>query len=44
MVLSYLPALDFDPAALRYFSADMLASAQQTLRDEADIRLPGLDL
>lgn len=44
MVLSYLPALDFDPAALRYFSADMLASAQQTLKDEADIRLPGLDL
>jgi hypothetical protein len=44
MVLSYLPALDFDPAALRYFSANMLASAQQTLRDEADIRLPGLDL
>ncbi|WP_068634753.1 GSU2403 family nucleotidyltransferase fold protein [Thauera butanivorans] len=42
MILSWLPAFEFDPARLRYFSAEMLQQAQSVLGQEADIRLPGL--
>ncbi len=43
LILSWLPALEFEPGQLRYFSADMLHLAQQTLEHEAGIRLPGVD-
>lgn len=43
LILSYLPALEFEPGQLRYFSADMLQIARQALEDEAGIRIPGVD-
>jgi len=43
LVQTYLPALPFDPARLRFFSADMLAEARGTIEQDSDIRLPGVD-
>lgn len=43
LTLAYLPSLKFEPRKLRFFSADMLQLAQQTLEDEAGVRLPGID-
>jgi hypothetical protein len=42
-VLAYLPTLPFDPARLRFFSADMLAQARRTIESDSDIRLPGVE-
>lgn len=43
LVLEYLPALEFDPAQLRFFSAQMLKDARRMLSDKEGIDLPGLE-
>lgn len=43
IVLAHLPTFEFDPAQLRYFSAEMLQQARRTLAGGDGIRLPGID-
>lgn len=42
MIQSWLPVLEFDPAQLRYFSAEMLRQAQAVLGEEPGLKLPGM--
>lgn len=43
LILAHLPHFPFDPNRLRFFSADMLKDAIQTLERDTGITLPGVD-